>query len=134
MLKSLRQFWRDEKGATAVEFAMVSVLMLMMLFGTIELGRIFWTYNAVQSATELTARYFITHTSTSDTDLQTYAQTAMNKMQLDGTRLTVSVTKSTTSSIKFIQLDSSYAYSPLGTLITQFNNLTLTSRTRISYP
>ncbi len=134
MIRQFKRFWRDEKGATAVEFAMVSVLMLTMLFGTIELGRIFWTYNAVQSATELTARYFITHTSTADADLQTYAQTAMNNMQLDGSKLTITVTKSTTSSIKFIQLDSSYAYSPLGTLITQFNNLTLTSRTRISYP
>jgi Flp pilus assembly protein TadG len=134
MMRVLRRFWKDSKGTTAVEFGMVSVLMLMMLFGIIELGRIFWTYNAVQSAIELTARYYIVHTSTSDSALQTYARDAMTAMELDPSHLTVTVTKTTASSIKFIQLNATYAYSPLGTLVTQFNNMSLTAKTRISYP
>ncbi|TAL35663.1 MAG: pilus assembly protein [Alphaproteobacteria bacterium] len=133
-MKRLRSFWKDTKGTTAVEFGMVATLMLAMLFGIIELGRIFWTQNAVQSAIELTARYYIVHTSTSDTDLQTYARAAMTSMQLDGSALTVTVTKTTSQSIKFIQLDGNYAYSPLGTSVKNFANLQLKARSRISYP
>lgn len=133
-MKRLKRFWKDTKGTTAVEFGMVAVLMLLMLFGIIELGRIFWTQNAVQSAIELTARYYIVHTGTSDADLQTYARAAMTNMQLDGSKLTVTVTKTTSQSIKFIQLDGNYAYSPLGTIITQFTNLHLKAKSRISYP
>ena len=133
-MKRLKRFCKDTKGTTAVEFAMVGTLMLLMLFGIIELGRIFWTQNAVQSAIELTARRYIVSTSMSDSELQDYARAAMTSMQLDGSRLTLTVTKTTSQSIKFIQLDGAYAYSPLGTLITQFTNLSLKARSRISYP
>ena len=57
-MKFLNRLWKDTKGATAVEFGMVAVLFLLMIFGTIELGRIFWVYNTMQSALEQTARRF----------------------------------------------------------------------------
>ena len=133
-MKFLNRLWKDTKGATAVEFGMVAVLFLLMIFGTIELGRIFWVYNTMQSALEQTARYYITNTATSDAALQTYAQGKMTAMKLDGSLLTVTVTKTTSLSIKFIQFDGTYAYSPLLTIIPQFSGLHFTSKTRISYP
>lgn len=133
-MKRLKWFWKDTRGATAVEFGMVAVLMLVTLFGIIELGRIFWTQNAVQSAVELTARRFIVSTSMTDAELQTYARAAMTNMQLDGSALTLTVTKTTSQSIKFIELNGDFTYSPLGTLITQFTNLHLKAKSRISYP
>lgn len=35
----LRRFWRHSRGAAAIEFAYMSPLLLLMLLGTIELGR-----------------------------------------------------------------------------------------------
>lgn len=49
-------FIRDERGASAVEFAIVAVPLLLLLFGTIEYGRLMWTRQAMQSLANETAR------------------------------------------------------------------------------
>lgn len=45
-----------QSGAAAVEFALVSTLFFMILFGAIEMGRLLWTWNAAAEATRLGAR------------------------------------------------------------------------------
>ena len=45
-----------QRGVAAVEFAIVSSLLLTMLFGVMEMGRLFWTWNAAVEATRLGAR------------------------------------------------------------------------------
>lgn len=52
----LRRFWRDASGATAVEFALVAIPLLALLFGGIETGRAFWTRQAMQSVATAGAR------------------------------------------------------------------------------
>lgn len=47
---------RDQKGAAAVEFALVSTVFFMVLLGTVEMGRLLWTWNAAAEATRLGAR------------------------------------------------------------------------------
>jgi Flp pilus assembly protein TadG len=132
-MKKFFQFRKNEDGAMAVEFALVSVMMLMTLFGVLEVGRIFWTLNSMQSVLELTARYYIVNTGATDSELQTYAQTAMGKMQLDSSKLTVTVVKSTASNVSFIELDGTYQYQVMGAFMNAFTGLNLTSKTRMSY-
>lgn len=43
-------------GVAAVEFALVSTVLVMLLFGGIEFGRLLWTWNAAAEATRLGAR------------------------------------------------------------------------------
>lgn len=43
-------------GSTAVEFALVSPLLLLMIFGIIEFGRLLWVRNALQQTAIVTAR------------------------------------------------------------------------------
>jgi Flp pilus assembly protein TadG len=45
-----------QQGAAAVEFAIVAALLFTLLFGVIEMGRLFWTWNAAVEATRLGAR------------------------------------------------------------------------------
>jgi Flp pilus assembly protein TadG len=47
---------RDCHGTTAVEFAVIASVLLPMLFGTLSLGLLMWTYNALQTTAALTAR------------------------------------------------------------------------------
>ncbi len=47
---------RHEFGAAAIEFAIVSAIFFMMLFGAIEMSRLLWTWNAAAEATRLGAR------------------------------------------------------------------------------
>lgn len=55
-----RSNWRDERGASMVEFAFLSPIIFMVLLGIMELALIFHAWMAVQHASELGARYAVT--------------------------------------------------------------------------
>jgi Flp pilus assembly protein TadG len=46
-----------QRGAVAVEFALVIVPLLLIVGGVIEFGRVFWYYDALTKATRDGARY-----------------------------------------------------------------------------
>lgn len=47
---------RDRRGATAIEFSLVAISLLMLVFGVIEFGRVMWTREALQETAIATAR------------------------------------------------------------------------------
>ena len=51
-----RTAWRSEDGVVAVEFAIVSVVLLMIVFGVIEFGRTYSQYEVLQGAAREGAR------------------------------------------------------------------------------
>lgn len=51
-----RRFLQDRSGANAVEFALLSVPLLMVLMGTIEFARMYWTQSALQQTAAAGAR------------------------------------------------------------------------------
>ncbi len=51
-----KRFRRDQKGATAVEFAMISMVFFMMMMGMIEYGLYMMTQVAVESAVTQASR------------------------------------------------------------------------------
>ena len=53
-----------EHGATMAEFAIISVVFFMIIFGIIEFGRLFYTHNALTDAARRGARYAVLHQST----------------------------------------------------------------------
>ncbi|MFA7586172.1 MAG: TadE/TadG family type IV pilus assembly protein [Novosphingobium sp.] len=56
MMRPDRSFWRDPSGASAAEFALVLPLMLLFLFGIIDVGRYAWTLNQAEKAVQIGAR------------------------------------------------------------------------------
>ena len=50
---------RDQRGASAVEFALVLPLLLVFLFGIIDGGRLMWSWNQAEKATQVGARIAI---------------------------------------------------------------------------
>lgn len=56
---ALRHFTRDNRGAGAAEFALVLPLMLLFLFGIIDVGRFVWAYNEAEKATQVGARWAV---------------------------------------------------------------------------
>lgn len=52
----LRRFARAKEGATAVEFAIISIPMLMMIFGIIELGLVLLVSTTLDTATDFATR------------------------------------------------------------------------------
>ena len=53
-----------EHGTTMAEFAIISVVFFMIIFGIIEFGRLFYTHNALTDAARRGARYAVLHQST----------------------------------------------------------------------
>ena len=52
---------RSEKGSTAIEFALVAVMFIIMLVSVVEIARLMLVFNAVANAARAGARYAITH-------------------------------------------------------------------------
>jgi len=133
-MKNIRKYFREEKGATAVEFGMVSLLFLTFLFGVVEMGRVFWTWNTLQYAIEDTARYAIVHVTATNSDLVAYAASSMAGISADTSRLTVTTANTTISGIQFIEVSGTYAYrSMVPFLPAAINSINLTAQARIPY-
>ena len=58
MIRPVR-FLRDERGASAAEFALVLPLFLILLFGTIDVGRYAWSLSEAEKATQTGARWAV---------------------------------------------------------------------------
>jgi Flp pilus assembly protein TadG len=52
---------RDERGAALAEFSLVAAIMLAVLFGVIEIGRLMLVYTTLADAARAGARYAIVH-------------------------------------------------------------------------
>lgn len=57
MNRRYRQIVRDERGVAASEFALILPLLVLLMFSFYEAGRIYWSYNVVQSSARDAARY-----------------------------------------------------------------------------
>lgn len=58
----IRRLLLDRSGASAAEFAMVLPLLLLFLFGIIDVGRFMWTSNRAEKATQMAVRYAVVTT------------------------------------------------------------------------
>lgn len=64
-MKRQSSFWllsACQRGATAAEFALVLPIVLLFLFGIIDVGRLMWTLNTAEKATQMGARAAVVST------------------------------------------------------------------------
>ncbi|WP_349631897.1 TadE/TadG family type IV pilus assembly protein [Bradyrhizobium iriomotense] len=52
----LTALWRDNRGASALEFALTAPVFFLFIFGIIEFGLLFWTQLGIQHGSEMAAR------------------------------------------------------------------------------
>jgi Flp pilus assembly protein TadG len=50
------RLYRCDRGSTAAEFAMTLPLVILLLFGIIDAGRLAWEFNRAEKATQVGAR------------------------------------------------------------------------------
>ena len=119
--------WRSNRGAVAVEFALVLILLSLILFGTIEFGWAFFTKAIVTNAAREGARLAVTPFATTAA-VKTQVQSYLDNFFLTGT-LTIDVEPSVSigpppspGSGTPVTVTVSYIYAPLtGRLIASSN-------------
>jgi Flp pilus assembly protein TadG len=58
-MKMLRRVLSDRQAASAVEFAMVLPILLLLLLGIIDVGRLMYVWNMAEKATQMGVRYAV---------------------------------------------------------------------------
>jgi Flp pilus assembly protein TadG len=123
---------RQESGATLVEFALVSIVFLMTIFGVFDFGLAIWRYNIVADLAQEGARWASVHgkkslSPASAADVQTYINT-----RSPGLTVTVTTTPdpSTLAQGNTVSVVVSATYAPLTQLVPQ-GTRTLTSTAKM---
>jgi Flp pilus assembly protein TadG len=104
------QALRSERGSELVEFALTSTLLMMVIFGIVNLGIVVWQYNMVANLAQEGARWASVRgagssSPASSSDVQTYVNTRSINMPVtvtatwspntsSGSTVTVQVSKS----------------------------------------
>jgi Flp pilus assembly protein TadG len=73
----VRRFVCDRSAATAAEFTMVLPLLILFIFGIIDVGRLMWEWNQAEKATQMGVRYAVV-TDMVPTGLANYDFTALS--------------------------------------------------------
>ncbi len=143
LIKTLRRwgaaFSGCRMGATAVEFAIVAPVFLVMTLGVVEVGRVLWIKATMQHAVEQTTRYFMVNNaactsslSTCITTLQTYATSRFGESGMDTSGFSVTAAETTISSTVYMGIAATYSYTPLIEIV-EFPDVTLSALARVPY-
>jgi Flp pilus assembly protein TadG len=110
-------FGADERGVSAVEFAMLSPLFFLLLFAIIEGGIVLWTKSALQHGAEMAARCASVNTTLcgSTAAVQNYA--SQQAYGLNPAPETFSVSSAACGYLVTASYNFSYAVPMLGTTI-----------------
>lgn len=117
---SVRALAASTAGATAVEFAMIALALMLFTFGVIELGRMLWTWQVLQSTAIDTARC-VAIGSSQCSNGATYAVSIASQRGV-GTLTTSNVTVTSTSTTNcsgvsgitnFTTVNITFTYKPL---------------------
>jgi len=89
---------RHERGSTAIEFSLILPIMLALIFGIVDFGRLLFSYEVLTNAAREGARQGIKLVSPelTTTDMKTIVNTAIdNSLLLDSANATVTAAKPT---------------------------------------
>ncbi|HYD29618.1 MAG TPA: TadE/TadG family type IV pilus assembly protein [Azospirillaceae bacterium] len=126
MIATPRHRWWS--GTSAVEFALVAPVVLILLTGIIETGRLFWIQNTLQYATEEAARWAMVNQAAGEAEMVAYAQSKLTGLNPAGVAVTAS--PETVDGTSYVTIQATYQFSYAISLLPG-GSLTLTGSTRV---
>ena len=94
MLRRLTRFLQDRRGVAAVEFAFVAPVIFMLTIGTIDVGRLVWSWSSLDHLAREATRYASVRGAESlspmtQTQLETYVNNRLIGMDPNDVTVTV---------------------------------------------
>ncbi len=89
-----KKFYKNTKGGSAIEFAVVVPSCLLIVFGIIEFGYVMWAWANLNYATSYAARYAYINKTASPTAINNFA---LSKLSLTGSPVTFTTNQTSTS-------------------------------------
>ena len=123
MLKII-SFIKNVSGAAAIEFAIVFPVILLLVFGIMELGYVLWADSSMKYAASYASRYAFVNPTASSTAIKNFA---LSKVDLSGSPITFTVTTNTTT----VDIDGSFVHS---FLVIPMSPITITTHIHQSVP
>jgi Flp pilus assembly protein TadG len=130
--------WREDRGDSLVEFALIAFMFVIVLAGVVEMGRMVLVYNTIANAAREGTRYAIVHGADQTvspsgpgnvTNVQTVVKNFASAGLLDTTALTITVsypngnnTAGSPVAVKVL-----YTYDPFVNFFSSILNTTLGS-------
>jgi Flp pilus assembly protein TadG len=126
--RSSFRLWRDDGGASALEFALVLPVFAAMLFGTIQTGMAFYYAGSIQYALERTARLTMVDQDMTAGQVQTNFDNEVGVFTDDNIIVNYSVDNS--GDVPVAQLSTSYPYEVIIPFVPAFT-LTFDAEARV---
>lgn len=99
ILRTLRRGLADQRGAAAVEMALILVPLILLMVGTVDFGRVLYTRNNIIQAADVGARVILIDNAASDAAVTDAVQEAFLAAPDD--ELTVTLATASESGIDF---------------------------------
>jgi Flp pilus assembly protein TadG len=108
-------FSRDTAGSAAVEFALTIPVLLLLMFGLFEFGRLLWTQNSIQYAVEQAARCaaFSLTGCTNATETSAFAASQVHGYTVTAAEFTVSYVPCGVTGTTGVLVSASVPFTPL---------------------
>ncbi|MCW5772643.1 MAG: pilus assembly protein [Rhodospirillaceae bacterium] len=120
---------RQERGAAAVEFALVAPLLVAILAGILEAGLYLWNKHSIEFAIEETGRSVMTKSSVTADDVT--ADLKSRLIGVDADALAATVATETIGLTTYVTITASYTYSFFLAGDVGFGPIAIVSKTRV---
>ena len=120
-----------EDGAAAVEFAVIGLVLIIVIIGTIEIGRALFLHNEIAFVADRAARRILIDPTVSEADLQTEVESSA--IGLSPNLLSSSFGKETADGVLFRTVTIQYPFTLLIPALSD-DALTLSTSRRVPVP
>jgi len=131
--KLFSRYRHDKNGTVAVEFGMISIAFIALLFTIIEGGRLFLAWNGFQYSIESAARQAIVDTDITEAEVETLVDDQLSTFLMDSSNATIAVTFPQSSGVDFVEINGAYNYNVLIPFApSEWSSLSLAAKSRLA--
>lgn len=113
VIRHIFRYLKNDRGTTAVEFALIAGLMMSLVFGTMELGRYFWISHRFQFAVEEAARFAAVRQDVSEATMEANIAELMENSSVSINDLNITIAETESSGINFVEISGEYQFTTL---------------------